>query len=88
LDKNTNPWKDATITRQALEQHMEGEVSPWTLESPTTTSKTGSLSTSTATSMDTWPKNTEQRKKNERPEHVLNVTRKDISPETAKKSKQ
>jgi len=54
-----NPWKDTTVTRQALEQHIEGEVSPWTLESPMTTSMMGSLSASTATSMDTWQRNAE-----------------------------
>jgi len=58
------------------------------LESPTTTSKTGSLSASTATNMDIWPRNAEQRRKNKRPEHVLNVTKKNISPEIAKESKQ
>ena len=40
------------IIRQALEQYMEGEVSLWTLESSMTTSKMGSLSASTTTSMD------------------------------------
>jgi len=88
LDKNTNPQKDAMITRQVPEQHTEGEVSPWTLESSMTTSKTESLSASTATSMDTWPKNAKQRRKNERPEHVLNMTKKDISPEIAMGSRQ
>ena len=58
---------------------MEGEVSLWTLESPTTTSKMGSLSASTAISMDIWQRNAKQRRKNERPKHVLNVTKKDIS---------
>jgi len=69
-----NPQKNATITRQVLEQHTESEVSPWTLESSMTTSKMGSLSASTATSTDIWQRNTKQRRKNERPEHVLNVT--------------
>jgi len=36
---------------------MEDEVSPWTLESPMTTSKTESLSASITTSTDTWQKN-------------------------------
>jgi len=83
-----NPQKNATITRQVLEQHIESEVSPWTLESPMTTSKTESLSASTATSTDTWPRNAEQRRKNRKPEHVLNVTKKDILPEIAKGSRQ
>jgi len=52
------------------------------------TSKTESLSASTVTSIDTWQRNAEQRRKNEKPGHALNVTRKDISPETAKESKQ
>jgi len=54
-----NPQKDAIITRQVPEQYMEGKVSPWILESLTTTSKTGSLSASTATNTDTWPRNAE-----------------------------
>jgi len=82
-----NPQKDAMITKQALEQHMEGKVSLWTLESPMTTSKMGSLSASTATSMDTWKRNTKQRRKNEKLGHVSNMTRKDILPETAKESR-
>jgi len=41
------------ITRQALEQHMEDEDNQWILESPIITSKTGSPSASTVTSMDT-----------------------------------
>ena len=51
------------------------------------TSKTGSLSASTATSTDTWQRNAKQRRKNERPEHVSNVTKKNISPEIAKRSR-
>jgi len=47
----------------------------------------GSLSTLTATSMDTWPRNAKQRKKNKRPEYVLNVTKKGISPEITKRSR-
>jgi len=49
--------------------------------------KTESLSASTITSMDTWQRSTEQKRKNERPEHVLNVTKKDISPKIAKGSR-
>jgi len=58
------------------------------LESPTTISKTESLSVSTATSMDIWPRNAERRRKNKRPEYVLNATKKSILPEIAKKSRQ
>ena len=47
----------------------------------------GSLSASTATSTDTWQRNVEQRRKNMRPEYVLNVTKKDILPEIAKGSR-
>jgi len=82
-----NPQKDTMITRQVPEQYMEGKVSSWILESLTTTSKTGSLSASTATNTDTWPRNAERRRKNKRPEHVLNVTKKDISPEITKESR-
>jgi len=66
---------------------MEDENNQWTLESPTITSEMGSLSALTITSMDTWQRNAEQRRKNERPGHALNVIRKDILPETTKKSK-
>jgi len=48
----------------------------------------GSLSALTVTNMDTWQRNAERRRKNEKPEYVSNVTRKDILPETAKESKQ
>ena len=40
-----------------------------------TISKTGSLSVSIATSMDIWQRNAEQRRRNEKHEHVLNATR-------------
>ena len=83
-----NPQKDNTITRQVWESHMVVEDNQWTLESPMTTSKMGSLSASTVISIDTWQKNAKQRIKNERPEHAINVTRKDILLETAKESKQ
>jgi len=82
-----NSQKDAMITRQALEQHTESEVSPWTLGNPMTTSKMESLSVLTVTSTDTWQRNADQRRKNKRPEHVLNVTKKDILPEIAKGSR-
>jgi len=45
------------ITRQALEQLTESEVSPWTLESLTTTLRMGSPSASIATNTDIWLKN-------------------------------
>ena len=46
-----SPQRDATITRQASEQHMVDKDNQWTLESPIRTLKTGSPSTSTATNM-------------------------------------
>ena len=48
----------------------------------------GSLSASTATSTDIWQRNAEQKRRNERHEHVLNVTRRGTLPETVKESKQ
>ena len=59
---------------------MEKEDNRWILGSPMTISKMGSLSASTATSMDTWQKNAERRRKNEKHEYVLNATRKGILP--------
>jgi len=51
-------------------------------------SKTGSPSASIATNMDTWQKNAEERRKNERLGHASNVTKKDTLQRTAKESKQ
>ena len=82
-----NLQKDAMITKQALEQHMEGEDSSWRLESQTTTSKMESLSASTATSIDIWQRNSSQRKRNEKPGSVSNVIKKGILPRTAKESR-
>jgi len=47
----------------------------------------GNQSASTATNMDIWQRNAEQRRKNKRPEHASNVTKQDISPEIAKGSR-
>ena len=52
-----SPQKDGMITRQVLEQLTKGKVSPWTLGSPTTTLRMGSLSISIITNTDTWLKN-------------------------------
>jgi len=57
------------------------------LGSPTIISKMGSLSASTATSTDTWQKNAEQKRKNEKYKHVLNATRRGILPRTAEGSR-
>jgi len=82
-----NPQKDATTTRQALEQHTVDEDNQWTLEGPMRTSKMGSLSALIATNIDTWQRNANQRRRNERPGCALNVIRKDILLEIAKESK-
>jgi len=82
-----SPQKDDMITRQALEQHMKEEDNQWILGNPMRISRTRSLNASIATSTGIWQRNADQRRKNEKPEHALNVTRKDILPETAKESK-
>jgi len=66
---------------------MEEEDSQWILGSPMTISKMGSLSASIATSTDIWQRSAEQRRKNEKHEHVLNMTRRGILPKTAKRNK-
>ena len=63
---------------------MEEEDNQWTLGSPTTISKMGSLSASIAISTDIWQRNAEQRRRNEKYEHVLNVTRRGTLPKTVK----
>ena len=63
---------------------MVVEDNLWTLESPTTTSRMGSLNASIATNMDTWQKNADRKRRNEKHEHALNVTRRDILQEIAK----
>jgi len=66
---------------------MEDKDNQWTLKSPMITLEMESLSTSTVISMDIWQRNAEQKRKNKRPGHALNVTRKSILPETVKESK-
>ena len=63
---------------------MEDKDNQWTLGSPMTISKTESPSASTATSMDTWQKNAERKRKNEKHKHVSNVTRRNILPKIVK----
>jgi len=82
-----SPQKEDMITKQAPEQHMEEEDSQWILGSPMTISKMGSLSASIATSMDIWQRSAEQKRRNEKHEHVLNATRRGILPKTAKGNK-
>ena len=79
--------KDDTITKRALEQHIEEEDNQWILGSPTTISKTGSLSTSIVTSTDIWQRNAEQRRRNEKHECVLNATRRGILLKTVKRNR-
>jgi len=48
------------------------------LESPTIISKTGKPNALTATSMDTWQRNADQKRRNEKHKHVSNATRRGI----------
>jgi len=57
------------------------------LGNSTTTSRMGSLSASIATNMDTWQMNADWKRRNEKQEHVLNATRRGISPKTTKESR-
>ena len=65
-------------TRLVLEQFTKDEDNQWTLGSP---------SASTATSMATWQKNADQKKRNEKHKHVSNVTRRGILPKIAKRNR-
>jgi len=76
------------ITRQALELYTKKEDNQWILGNLMRISRIRSLSASIATSMGIWQRNANQRRRNKKPGHASNVTRKDISPETAKESKQ
>ena len=66
---------------------MEEEDNQWILGNPTRISRTESLSTSIATSMGIWQRNANQRRRNEKPGHVSNVTRKNTLQKTAKGSR-
>ena len=57
---------------------MEGEDSPWTLESPMTISRMESQSASIATSTDTWQRNASRRRKKEKQGDVSSATKKGI----------
>ena len=59
---------------------MEDKDNQWTLGSPMTISKIGSPSASTATSIDTWQKNAEWKRRNKKHKHVSNATRRSILP--------
>ena len=67
---------------------MEDKDSPWTLGNPMKTSKTGSPSASITTSMVIWQRNADQKRRNEKHEHVSNATRRDTLQKTAKESSQ
>ena len=82
-----SPQKDNMIIRQVLERHMKKEDNQQILRNPMRISRIGSLSASIATSMSIWQRNADQRRRNEKPGHALNITRKNILPETAKESK-
>ena len=66
---------------------MEGKNSLWILERATTTSRTESLSASTATSIAIQPKNAGRRKKKIQG-NVSNATEKDTLPKTVKGNSQ
>jgi len=72
------------ITRQALEQYTEEEDNQWILGSPMRTSRMGSPSASIATSMVTWQRNANWRRKNEKHERALNVTKRGTLPRIVK----
>jgi len=50
-------------------------------------SKMGSPNASTITSMATWQKNANWKRRNKKYEHVLNMTRRGILPKIAKKNR-
>jgi len=82
-----SPQKEDMTTRWGQEPHMVEEDNLWTLGSPMTTSKMGSLNASIVTNMDTWQRNADRKRRNKKCEHVLNATRKGILPKTAKESR-
>ena len=52
-----------------------------------TISKMGSLSASIATSTDLWHRNADQKRRNEKHEHVLNATRRGILSKIVKENR-
>jgi len=66
---------------------MVGKDSLWILGRATTTSKTGNQSVSIITSMATWQRNIERRKK-KRQGNVSNAIEKDTLPRTVKGNSQ
>ena len=76
--------RDDMITRQVLERHTEEEDNQWILGSPMRTSRMGSPSASIVTSMVTWQRNADRRRKNEKHKCALNSTKKGILPRIVK----
>ena len=74
-------------TRREQESHTVEGDNLWTLGSPMTTSKMGSLSASIVTNTDIWQRNANRKRKNEKHERALNATRRGTLPKTAKKSR-
>ena len=63
---------------------MEEEDNQWILGSPMTISRMGSLNASIATSMDTWQRNADRKRRKEKHEYVSNATRRGTLPKTVK----
>ena len=82
-----SPQKEDMTTRWEQEPYMVEENNLWTLGSLMTTSKMGSLSASIVTNMDTWQRNADRKRRNEKHEYVLNATRRGILPKTARESR-
>ena len=82
-----SPQKEDMTTRQEQEPHTVEEDNLWTLGSPMTTSKMGSLSASIVTNMGIWKRNAEQRKGNGIHEPVSNATERGILPRIVKEKK-
>ena len=82
-----SPQKEDMTTRWEQEPYTVEEDNLWTLGSPMTTSKIGSLSASIITNMDTWQRNADRKRRNEKHECVLNVTKRGILPKTARESR-
>jgi len=79
--------KNIITIKLAPEQLMEGEDNQLILGSPMIISRMGSPSASIATSMVIWQRNANWKRRNKKHEHVLNATRRDILPRTAKESR-
>jgi len=66
---------------------MVVEDNQWILGGPTTISKMGNQSVSTAINTGTWQRIAEERRKNEKQGNVSNVIKKDTLQRTARESK-